>query len=182
MDHTQQAATDAGRTQATGTEPFGRGRTRRARGFAAMLLAGLAIVAVAGPAAAAAPQAVRITSHMTFPGDGPNYGDFSVAGGGGLMCASGRVEDTRYVFGGSQSDLGVQILVLKDFICGDGTGTIQVKIQVHVDFAVGETFTWVVMGGTGRYERLAGSGQGTTIPNADPSTGNTNIYDGFLVG
>ncbi len=157
---------------------------RRRRRLAAVLVAGLALVAVAGPTAAAAgaPQPVVITSHMTFAGDGPNYGDFSVDGGGGLMCASGRVEDTGYVFAGFQSDRKLQILVLKDFICDDGSGTIHVKIQVHVDFAVGETFTWVVQGGTGPYARLRGSGQGTTIPNPDPSTGNTNIYGGSLVG
>ncbi|HSG85614.1 MAG TPA: hypothetical protein VLA23_04675 [Candidatus Limnocylindrales bacterium] len=155
---------------------------RRTRRLVAVLVAGLALVAVAGPVAAAAPQAVSITSHMTFPGDGPNYGDFSVDGGGGLMCASGRVEDTGYVFGGYQSDRKLQILVLKDFICADGSGIIHVKIQVHVVFGVGETFTWIVEGGTGPYANLHGSGQGTTIPNADPSTGNTNIYDGFLVG
>jgi hypothetical protein len=156
-------------------------RRGRARHLAAVLVAGLAVVAVVGPVSAAAPQSVRITSHMTFPGDGPNYGDFSVDGGGGLMCASGRVEDTAYVFGGGQSNRKLQILVLKDFICADGSGTIHVKIQVHVDFAVGETYTWIVQGGTGPYATLYGSGQGTTIPNDDPSTGNTNIYDGFLV-
>jgi hypothetical protein len=154
---------------------------RRTRRLAAVLAAGLALVAVtAGSVAAAAPQPVRITSHMTFPGDGPNYGDFSVSGGGGLMCSSGDVVDTRYVFGGGQSNQKLQILVLKDFTCPDGT--IEIKIQVHIDFAVGETFTWVVQGGTGAYGHLRGSGQGETIPNADPSTGNTNIYDGFLVG
>jgi hypothetical protein len=145
-----------------------------------VLVAGLALMAVAGPVAAAAPQPVSITSHVTFPGDGPNYGDLSVAGGGGLMCASGRVEDTGYLWAGYQSDRKLQIRVTKDFICPDGI--IHVVIQVHVVFGVGETFTWIVQGGTGPYASLRGSGQGSTIPNADPSTGNTDIYEGSLVG
>jgi hypothetical protein len=140
-------------------------------------------MAVAGPAAAAAPQPVTIVSHMTFNDPGPNTGTFSVTnGGGGLICGYGTVVDTGYVFGGGQSNRKLQILVLKDFICGDGSGTIHVKIQVHIDFAAGETFTWIVQGGTGVYGHLSGSGPGTTIPNADPSSGNTNIYEGFLVG
>lgn len=154
---------------------------RRARRLVSVLVAASAVVALAGPAAAAVPQPVRITSHMTFPGDGPNVGDFSVDGGGGLMCAVGRVEDTDYVFGGFPSGRKGQIQVRKAFICADGSGTINIKIQVHIDLAAGETFTWIVQGGTGPYTHLQGSGQGTTIPNADPSTGNTNIYDGFVV-
>ena len=129
---------------------------------------------------AAAPQPVIMTSHMTFNPVGFNYGDFTVAGGGGLICASGSVLDTRLVFAGFQSNQKVQILVLKDFTCPEGI--IHIKIQVHIDFVTGETFTWVVLGGTGAYEHLSGSGQGTTIPNADPNSGNTNIYTGFLLG
>jgi opacity protein-like surface antigen len=159
-----------------------RRRGGRRRASLALAFAAIAVVALAGTTAAAATQPVRIVSHMTFPGDGPNYGDFAVEGGGDLICAGGDVQDTRYVFGGFQSDLKVQILVLKDFVCGDGSGIIHVKIQVHSVMGVGETFTWVVMGGTGPYAHLSGSGGGETIPNADPTTGNTNIYTGFLVG
>lgn len=175
-----QAAPDAADAHTSPGPRSERTLPRRARALVAVLVAGLALVSAIGPVAAAAPKPVVITSHMTFPGSGPNYGDFSVVGGGGLMCASGEVNDVGYVFGGGQSERKLQILVLKDFVCGDGT--IRIKIEVHVVFGVGETFTWVVLGGTGRYEHLEGSGQGETIPNADPSTGNTNIYSGFLIG
>jgi hypothetical protein len=154
----------------------------RARGNLAALAATLVLLTMIGPAAAASPQPITIVSHMTFNDPGPNTGDFSVTGAGGLMCASGSVVDTNYVFGGGQSNRRLQIQVLKDFICADGSGTIHVKIQVHIDFAVGETFTWIVRGGTGAYGHLSGSGQGSTVPNADPNSGNTNTYVGFIVG
>jgi hypothetical protein len=153
---------------------------RRARATVAALAAAMAVLAAIGPVSAAAPQPVTIVSHMDFNDPGPNTGDFEVTGGGGLMCAAGDVVDTRYVFGGGQSDQKLQILVLKDFICPDGT--IEIKIQVHIDFEVGETYTWVILGGTGAYTHLSGAGQGQTIPNADPDSGNTNIYTGFLLG
>lgn len=153
---------------------------RRARLPLALAFAAIAAVAFSGIASARGAQPVRIVSHMVFPGDAPNYGDFTVEGGGGLMCASGDVQDTDYLFSGYQSGFKVQILVLKDFICDDGV--IRIKIQVHSVADVGETFTWVVLGGTGAYAHVAGAGQGETIPNADPSTGNTNIYTGILAG
>jgi hypothetical protein len=155
--------------------------SRRTRVLTAITAAGVALMAVIGPVAAAAPQPVTIVSHVTFNPDGPNFGDFEVtSGGGGLICDEGTLVDTRYVFGGGQSNRKLQILVLKDFQCPDGTFT--VKIQVHIDFAVGETFTWAILGGTGAYGHLEGAGQGQTIPNADPNSGNTNIYTGFLIG
>ena len=45
-----------------------------------------------------------------------------------------------------------------------------------------ETFSWVVLGGTGDYAALHGSGQGTTVPGSEPQTGNFNNYAGFLIG
>jgi hypothetical protein len=136
--------------------------------------------------AATQTQTVSITSHMSFNFPDANTGDFTTSGpatDSGLICESGTVLDTGLVFGGFQSRTGqIQILVRKLFTCDDGSGTIAVKIQVHANPDGTETFTWVIQGGTGAYEDLRGSGQGTTVPNADPSTGNTNLYEGFLVG
>src|SRR4051812_47077039 len=97
--------------------------TRRARGLVATLLAAAALGTLIGPVAAAATQPVTIVSHMTFNQNAPNTGDFVAQGGGGLICANGDVVDTRYVVGGGQSQRKLQILVLKDFICPDGTLT-----------------------------------------------------------
>ena len=118
-----------------------------------------------------------------LPGqDQPNFGDFTATGPAvtaGLICSSGDVFDIRYVFGGFQSDRGVQIQVVKAFVCDVTGDTIYIKLQVHVNPDGTESFTWVVLDGTGPYAKLAGSGPGATI-NQTPG-GNTNIYSGFLL-
>jgi hypothetical protein len=157
---------------------------RRALGATALLV-GLGLVLNVAPAAAGKSQQVAIVSHMAFNDPLPNTGDFTTSGpatDSGLICGSGDVTDTRVIFVGDRSGFRFQVLVLKDFVCGDGSGTIFVKIQVHGSFDGTESFTWIVQGGTGNYANLRGSGQGTSVPNADPSTGNTNLYEGFLVG
>jgi hypothetical protein len=156
--------------------------TRAARAAAAAVIAGLALATIVGPVSAASPKPVVIVSTITFNDPGPNTGDFTVDGGGGLMCQHGSVVDTRYVFAGYQSNRRIQILVDKDFICDDGSGTIFVKIQVHIDNGL-ERFSWIVQGGTGPYSHLHGSGQGSTVPWSDAdANGNINTYSGFLVG
>jgi len=160
---------------------------RPARAIVAVLAVAMALLTVIGPASAASPQQVRIVSHMNFNPDGPNFGDFTATGSAvdsGLVCASGTVLDTGIVFGGFQSGRSVQILVRKTFTCADGSGTFFVKIQVHLDLETStETFSWVVMGGTGDYTNLRGSGGGSTVSDgSDPQTGNFNTYTGLLIG
>ena len=41
-----------------------------------------------------------------------------------------------------------------------------------------ETFSWVIVGGTGRYAHTFGLGYGTTVPIEG---GVTNTYTGYLV-
>ena len=100
----------------------------------------------------------------------------------GLICPSGTFVDTAIRFAGYQSNRGmVQLLVVKEFTCGDGSGTFVVKIQIQANFDTGiESFTWVVLGGTGDYGSLHGAGTGSTVPNAP--IGNINTYVGFLLG
>jgi hypothetical protein len=148
-------------------------------------LALLAMMIAAVPAVAAAPRDVTIVSPMTFNPDGFNFGTFEASGPAvddGLVCASGTVDDTRLIFAGFQSDRGAQIPVRKTFTCDDG-GSFFVQIQVHLDFATStETFSWVILGGTGAYANLHGSGSGSTVSDgSDPQTGNINTYIGFLL-
>lgn len=156
---------------------------RRTQALVAMYAAVLALTAIAGPVGAASPQGVRIVSHVTFNPDGPNYGDFVATGSAvdsGLICAGGTFVDTGLRFAGFQSDRGiVQLQVVKEFTC-NGTGTFVVKLQIQANFDTGiESFTWVVLGGTGDYASLRGSGRGSTVPNAP--IGNINTYEGFLL-
>lgn len=154
--------------------------------IAVVLLAGIVATSAVAPAAAASTlQQVSITSHMTFNFPDANTGDFTASGpaaDSGLICGAGDVLDVGVIFVGFQSDRGYQVLVRKAFTCDDGSGTIFVKIQVHGNNDGTETFSWVVLGGTGAYVDLHGSGFGSTVPNADPASGNTNFYGGFLVG
>ena len=154
---------------------------RRARATIAVVAASLALATVIGPVAAAAPQQVTIVSEVTFTPNG-NLGDFDASGQAAekdLICASGTFVDTGIFFAGYQSQRGiVQLQVFKEFDCGDGTFFVKMPIKANVDTGF-ETFTWVVMGGTGAYESLRGSGSGHTVPR---DGGNTNYYDGFLIG
>ena len=155
-----------------------RGRVIAAVGGALVLLA------IVAPVSAAAPQQVEIVSNVTFNPDGPNFGDFSTSGAAteaGTICESGTFIDTRLGLGGFQSGRGtVQVLVVKELTCDDGSGTFFVKLQIQANFETGiETFTWVVLGGTGEYASLRGAGSGSTVPT---DTGNINTYEGFVIG
>jgi hypothetical protein len=158
-------------------------RARHIVGVAAALAFALGIAA---PVGAVSPrQEVTIVSHVTFNPDGPNFGDFTATGGAvdsGLICGSGTFVDTAIRFAGFQSDRGtVQILVIKEFTCDDDSGTFTVKLQIQANFDTGiESFSWVVLGGTGGYASLHGGGSGSTVPH--PPTGNINTYEGFLLG
>ena len=134
------------------------------------------------PAAAATPVAVEIVSHMDFNQEGGfNTGDFEASGPAvdqGLICESGTVEDTRLILAGSRVRVGkIQIPVRKTFTCDDGSGEIFIKIQVHLDLNTQtETFSWVVLGGTGDYSDLRGSGgarPSATAPIRRPETSTT---------
>lgn len=156
----------------------------RRRWMGALLAAGAAAMSITGTAGAASPQAVTLVSHVTFNPDGPNYGDFVATGAAvdsGVMCDSGTFVDLGIRFAGYQSDRGkVQLQVIKEFTCDDGSGTFIVKMQIQANFDTGiESFTWVVLDGTDAYATLAGGGSGSTVPN--PPTGNVNTFVGFVI-
>jgi hypothetical protein len=160
--------------------------SRRARALVAVSVATtLALLTVIVPVAAATPQQpVTIVSNVTFadPGE-PNFGDFETSGSAtdrGLVCESGTFVDTFLRFGGFQRDNGlVQVLVRKELTCDDDSGTFVVQLRITANFDTGiESFTWVVLGGTGDYAHLRGGGTGSTVPT---DTGNINTYVGFLL-
>ena len=161
--------------------------TRRgARTLAGVLAATLALVAGAVPVLAATPAlGATIESHVTFNPNGPNHGWFVASGAAvqaGTLCASGTFVDTGIKFAGFQSRTGhVQLLVTKDFACGDRSGTFAVKLQINADFGTGiESFAWVASGTSGSIGSLHGGGTGSTVSN--PPTGNINTYVGMVTG
>lgn len=165
-------------------------------GFMAVtLLAFPAASASAGSAAAASrPQPVSIVSTMTMA-DPYNYGTFSAAGSH-LICRSGTVNDTQYIWGPptwfSNGDALITLDVDKTFTCRDG-GQILVQFTAHQYYhdpaannyiPTAEAFKWVVAGGTGAYARLQGQGLGVTKFSVvdDQLVSATNYYWGSLVG
>ena len=157
---------------------------RPVRSIVAMALVGALAVVAATPVAANGAADVTIVSHMTFNPNDFNTGTFVASGPAvdeGLICASGTVVDTRLILAGEQSNRSIQIPVRKTFTCPDGQ--LFIKIQVHLDLATStESFSWVVLGGTGAYGSVSGGGQGTTVGDgSDPQTGNINTYLGFLL-
>ena len=158
---------------------------RPSRVIVMALTATLAAVAAAAPVSAAAPMGVEIVSPMTFAPPGEfNFGTFEASGPAvdeGLICESGDVNDTGIILAGGQSRVGkLQIPVYKTFTCPDGE--LFIRIQVHLDLETfTETFRWVVLGGTGAYANVRGSGSGFSF-SEDPNVGNVNVYSGFLIG
>ena len=152
--------------------------SHRARAIVAALAASLVLVTVIGPAAAStSPQRVTIVSDMTVPGN-PNYGSFT-ASGSPLICESGDVIDTRLVLLRGSFETDFVLTVNKTFTCDDKSGTFFARLLVRMSGSV-ETFTWVILGGTGRYHDLFGLGSGSTEP-FEGGGGVTNTYTGYLV-
>jgi hypothetical protein len=116
--------------------------------------------------------------------DPANTGSFSKTSGSDLICDGGTVLDTRYVWGASRGrggdPNGVQLQVDKTFDCGNGV--VYFRLQIHGVFAT-ETFTWVVLGGTGAYAGLRGQGSGWTDGSQfGTCTCVDNYYSGKLIG
>jgi hypothetical protein len=132
------------------------------------------------PAAASSPPAnVMFEVQTTIPEGGPNHGPFVATGPAvdeGIVCASGETTDVGFHASGFQSDKGVNYQVVKLFVCDDGSGEFSAKLQVRADRR-GDNYNWNIVGGTGSYEKLHGTGTGTGLPTPD---GVFDIFDGKL--
>ena len=124
----------------------------------------LATCAVAGSATASPAQPVTITADTTFSDD-PAHTDPFVATGG-VVCSSGSVGNVFSSFVGFQSNSHAQILVLKHFVCANGT--FDILVRVSLDFSDFSTHgTWSVHHGTGAYAKLHGTGIVTGVNDGD---------------
>ena len=95
----------------------------------------------------------------------------------GLVCATGDTIDVFAKASGFQSGRGFNIQVVKLFTCDDGSGDFEIKLQVRID-QKGTNFNWTIVGGTGAYERLHGSGDGVGLPPPDGTDGVFDVYTG----
>lgn len=137
------------------------------------------ILSVVPVSASSPPAIVTFEVQTTIPGGGPNFGPFIATGPAvdeGLVCASGDTTDVYLHASGFQSDVGVNYQVFKLFMCDDGSGEFLAKLQVRADRR-GDNYNWNIVGGTGSYEKLHGTGTGTGFPTPE---GVFDIFDGKL--
>ena len=123
---------------------------------AAAAFAGAAVAALAsaGPALATIPTPVTIEVITASP----TGGTFTTSGAG--LCPSGTTTDQDVGTGG-QSGSHANFHDLKTFTCADGSGTFTANVQAQLIFgAPTDSFTWNIVGGTGAYANLRGSGNG----------------------
>ena len=140
------------------------------------LTAGLLLPAI--PASATPPTAV----HFDVPTSFGVPSDFTVTGpavDAGVVCPNGQANDVFQKASGFQSGVGVNFLVVKEFVCADGSGSFTVKLQVRLDFRAGtDNFNWVILGGSDDYVRLHGSGSGVGVDAAENFV--RDVYDGVV--
>ena len=133
-----------------------------------LMAAVAALFLVALPAASAGatpPEQVRFEGPSFFDGPDALTGEFTATGpavDSGAVCGSGATEDlyTKAAPKMGQSPIGVNLQILKEFTCDDDSGSFEVRLQVRIDFLKWPVFNWVIVGGTGDYEDLKGTGNG----------------------
>ena len=141
--------------------------------FVGSLIAALiAMLALAPAAAATPPPPGAITGEATLEPDAVD----PVAATGGVVCAAGSVSTPFAKLVGFQSDTHAQILIVKHFVCPDGT--FDLLLRVTLDFATGDTVgSWSVLGGSGAYAGLHGSGK---LTGDGGETSILDVYTGKL--
>jgi len=110
---------------------------------------------VALPAGATPPTQSEITNPIPDVFD-PNPTDFTATGG--VVCAAGTAEGVHFKPAGGGAT-GVNFQIVKKFTCGDGEFFVKLQVRLSFDTST-TTFNWNVVGGTGAYEDLHGSGSG----------------------
>jgi hypothetical protein len=150
------------------------------RKLSMLFVIALILLLAAAPAAASSPPLdVNFEVDTTIGEDGTSFGPFSATGpavDAGLVCATGDTVDVFEKASGYQSQTGVNLQVVKLFICDDGSGEFYVKLQVRID-AKDTSFNWNIIEGTGAYERLHGTGSGIGIYFPE---GVLDLYEGQL--
>lgn len=136
----------------------------------AVALVVASMFATATPVVATSPDPVTITVDTTVDG-----GDPFVATGG-VVCNSGIVSTTFRMFSGNERTGGLQLLLVKRFECSDGT--FDLLLRVSLEFATGTTGNWSVVGGSGAYERLHGTGSVTGTYGPDDTI--HDVYVGTM--
>jgi hypothetical protein len=129
----------------------------------------LLVLSIVPGAASSPPLGVEFEVPTTFPPPPaiiPSFGPFTATGpavDAGIVCGSGDTIDVSGKVSGSQGQRGENYQIVKLFTCDDGSGEFLVKLQVRNDHK-GDNFNWVIVGGSGDYEKLHGTGKGIGLP------------------
>jgi hypothetical protein len=137
-------------------------RTRTVLVLIALAMGALAVVPVAYA------QEPTIITNITFPEEGEPFGTFTAAD---PLCPSGTFIDD-FVGGGGAFRSGHvfyhSATVRKTFTCSDGSGMFTTLFHPQFSPATPagceEAGPFAVVGGTGRYEKLRGSGDFCVFP------------------
>lgn len=119
------------------------------------------LLTMAMPVGATPPIDGAITNEI------PDLGTASLfTASGGVICESGTVANEHFLV----AKRGLKFQVVKRFTCDDGSGEFFVKLEAKLSpETFTTTFRWNVLGGTGAYEGLHGSGSGfSTLRDPDP--------------
>ena len=134
------------------------------------------------PALAGAPQAVTISTTVTFPDfDSMGFGTFSATG---PICTTGTFRGVREALGIGPAAFNVNSLT--EFVCDDNSGTFVIRVHPQANARPKGGFDlngpWAIWGkGTGDYAGMSGHGEFGVILDwsADPLTGQ-ETYVGFV--
>ena len=137
------------------------------------------MLALAVPAGATPPSGVQFGVETSLSGGGPFVAN-GPAVDDGVICEMGDVSQVFFKGSGFQSERAVNFQIIDQFTCDDGSGDFLVKLQVRLVFGVPATFSWTVIGGTGDYSDLHGTGTGVGLPDECGELCIFDVYDGRL--
>jgi hypothetical protein len=146
----------------------------------AAVSAALALALPLATVHAAPARAVHIEVETTIGADNVSGGPFTASGpavDAGLICPTGDTIDLFEGAAGYQSQTGVNLFVVKEFSCPDGS-TFLVKLQVRLD-GRGDQFAWSSREGTGEAAHLHGAGMGYGAEAAG-AYDVLDVYDGMV--
>jgi len=149
-------------------------------GFGVLAIAIIIIVLPVFTVLAVPPLDVHIEADEVI---GPGSDPFIASGpavDAGIMCPNGDVTDVSASVSGPPNGTFRILRVHKHFVCADGSGTFDIKMVVRLDLITSwTTARWNLIGGTGAYAGLHGTGSLIGIPDV-PNTSIYDIYDGKL--
>lgn len=153
-------------------------------------IAAVCLLVLASCSSAASEMSVEFVSVLAADQSGTTFTASGEAVDEGAVCASGESLwlGNLTIEGDPLSDDGMHelfsageaysIIVQHEYVCDDGSGSFLLNATPEIDPALEETqdapiasATWEIIGGTGDYETLTGSGTESTESLADRWTG-----------